>query len=118
MLLEVVEIVGYHLPGIGLQTGLLEELAVAGGIALQLLNLSQQGTVVTIGIPEKDSVVVKHVGFRVFARSPVDGNAARTNGVEHLLCDVALLRGILRADVELILFKEFCLVVVEPDFEF
>ena len=65
MFFEVVEVVGYYLPGIGSQTRLLEELSVELVVGLQLLYLSEQGAVVTTGIPEEDGVVVEHIGFGV-----------------------------------------------------
>ena len=65
MFFKVVEVVGYYLPGIGSQARLLEELSVELVIGLKFLYLSQQGTVVTIGIPEEDGVVVQHIGLGI-----------------------------------------------------
>ena len=118
MLLEVVEIVGYYLPCIGLQAWLLVELAVEVGVVLQFLTLSQQGVVVAIGIPEEDGVVVQHVGFGVVVRTPVDGDAARTYCVENLLGNITLYRGVLGANIKLILFEEFGFIVVESALQF
>ena len=65
MLFKRVEVPSYHLPGVVFETWLLEEFAVAGGAVLQFFYLFQQGAVISVGVPEKDSVVVKHVGFGV-----------------------------------------------------
>ena len=112
MLLQSFKVSGHHLPCIGLQAGLLVELAVEVRVVLQFLNLSQQGAVVTIWIPEEDGVVVQHIWFRVVVRSPVDRDASRAYSVEYLFSDIALDGGVLGADVELILLEELGFVVV------
>ena len=63
MLFQPLEIPGHHSPCVWLQTGLLVELAVEGGLVLQFLNLSQQGAAVTVMVPEEDGVVVQHLGL-------------------------------------------------------
>lgn len=109
---------GHHLPSVGLQTRLFVELAVEGGLFLQFFNLSQQGAVVTVMVPEEDGVVVEDVGLGVIVRSPVDRDASRAYGVEYLFGDIALDGGVLRADVELILLEEFGFVVVKLRLQF
>ena len=114
MLLQSFKVSGHHLPCIGLQAGLLVELAVEGGLVLQFLNLSQQGAVVTVMVPEEDGVVVQHLGLWIVVRTPVYRDAPGTYSVEYFFSDIALDGGVLRTDVELILFEEFCLIVIKP----
>ena len=113
MLLQSFKVSGHHLPCIGLQAGLLVELAVEVRVVLQFLNLSQQGAVVAVRVPEEDGVVVQHVWFWVVVRSPVDRDATGAYSVEYFFGDVALDGGIFGADVELILLEEFGFVVVK-----
>ena len=112
MLLQSFKVSGHHLPCIGLQAGLLVELAVEVGVVLQILNLSQQSIVVAVGVPEEDGVVVQHVWFGVIVGSPVDRDASRAYSVEYFFGDVALGGGVLGTDVELILLEELGFVVV------
>lgn len=112
MLLQSFKVSGHHLPGIVFEAGLLVELAVVGGGVLQILNLSQQSTVVAVGVPKEDGAVVEDVGFGVIVRSPVDRDASRAYSVEYLFSDIALDGGVLGADVELILLEELGFVVV------
>lgn len=118
MSFETFKISSHHLPSIGFEAGMLEELAVAGGIGLQLRYLLQQGAVVTIWVPKEDSVVVEHVGFRVTIGAPVNGDATGAYGVEYFLGDITFNGGVLGTDVELILLEELGLVVVVFCLEF
>lgn len=112
-LLQFGEVGCHHLPGVVLQAGLFEEVFVLLWIALQICYLVQEGAVVAVGVPEEDGVVVEDVGFGVAAGAPVDGYAAGADAVEEFFGDVALDRGVLRADVEAVLLQEFGFVVVE-----
>ena len=118
MLFQPLEIPGHHSPCVWLQTGLLVELAVEGGLVLQFLNLSQQSAVVTVRVPEENGIVVEHIGLWVTIRPPVDGYTAGAYGVEDLFGNVSLNKGILWANVELVLLEEFGFVVVEAGFQF
>lgn len=113
VLLQLGEVGCHCLPGVVLQAGLFEEVFVLLWIALQVGYLLQEGAVVAVGVPEEDGVVVEDVGFGVAVGTPVDGYAAGAYAVEEFLGDVALDRGVLRADVEAVLLQEFDFVVVE-----
>lgn len=113
VLLQLGEVGCHCLPGVVLQAGLFEKVFVLLWIALQVCYFLQEGAVVAVWVPEKDGVVVEDVGFGVAVGAPVDGYAAGAYAVEEFLGDVALDRGVLRADVEAVLLQEFGFVVVE-----